>query len=177
MAHPRGKPQIFCTWGACLYHQIIIIIIAIERCNSCFITISSLCHKLSPTRTLKWLGRNHVQITWNAWGTHHMQHAKRHGVRRDSSDIKFDRDEIAFILALFYCLKPITDEGGEETRAPGENSWWRAPENATYLTHFVPQTRLSRFWRVVASARRRETFVRDRYLHFCVPSVEGECPS
>ena len=45
------------------------------------------------------------------------------------------------------------------------------------LTQFVPQTRLSRFWRVVASARRRETFVRDGYLRFCVPAVEWESPS
>ena len=47
----------------------------------------------------------------------------------------------------------------------------------THLTHFIPQTRLSCFWRVVASARRPETFVRDRYLRFCVPSVKGESPS
>ena len=26
-----------------------------------------------------------------------------------------------FILALFYWLKPFTDEGGEETGVPGEN--------------------------------------------------------
>ena len=45
------------------------------------------------------------------------------------------------------------------------------------LTQFAPQTRLSCFWRVVASARRRETFVRDGYLRFCVPAVEGESPS
>ena len=45
------------------------------------------------------------------------------------------------------------------------------------LTQFVPQTRLSRFWHVVASAHRRETFVRDGYLRFCVPSVERESPT
>ena len=32
------------------------------------------------------------------------------GVRRGSSAIKFDRVEIAFALALFYWLRPLTDE-------------------------------------------------------------------
>ena len=48
------------------------------------------------------------------------------------------------------------------------------PSSLFRLTHLIPQTRLSRFWRVVASARRRKTFVRDGYLRFCVLSVEGE---
>ena len=42
-------------------------------------------------------------------------------VRQNSSAIKFDRVEMAFILALVYWLKPLTDERGEETRVPGEN--------------------------------------------------------
>ena len=50
-----------------------------------------------------------------------VQPAVCHLVRRDSSAVKFDRVEIAFILALFYWLKPLTDEGGEETGVPGEN--------------------------------------------------------
>ena len=33
-----------------------------------------------------------------------MQHVVCHAVRRDSSAIKFDRVQIAFILALFYWL-------------------------------------------------------------------------
>ena len=44
-----------------------------------------------------------------------------HLVRRDRSAIKFERVEIAFILALFYWLESITDEGGEETGVPEEN--------------------------------------------------------
>ena len=47
-----------------------------------------------------------------------MQHVVCHVVRRDSSAIKFVRVEIAFILVLFYWLKPLTDEGGEETGVP-----------------------------------------------------------
>ena len=39
-----------------------------------------------------------------------MQRVVCHLVRRDSSAIKFDRVEIAFILALLYWLKPLTDE-------------------------------------------------------------------
>ena len=35
--------------------------------------------------------------------------------------LSFDRVEIVFILALFHLLKPLTDEGREETRIPGEN--------------------------------------------------------
>ena len=49
-----------------------------------------------------------------------------------SFNIKFDRVKIAFILELLYWLKPLTDEGGEETGAPRENLWWPASENATY---------------------------------------------
>ena len=42
--------------------------------------------------------------------------------------------ETAFIWALFYWLNHYTDEGGEETRVPGENPWRRASENATYYS-------------------------------------------
>ena len=47
-------------------------------------------HELSPTRTLKWPGGNRVQITCKC-------HVTCQLVRRDSSAIKFDRVEIAFI--------------------------------------------------------------------------------
>ena len=55
---------------------------------------------------------NHVQ--------HIGQHVVCHMVRRDSSAIKFDRIEIAFILASSDLLKPLID-GGEETGVPGQN--------------------------------------------------------
>ena len=65
-----------------------------------------------------------------------------HVVRRDSSTNKFDRFEIPFILALFYWLKPSTDEGGEETRVPG-----KIPDKLHKMPHtkaqtFKPQPRL-----------------------------------
>ena len=46
--------------------------------------------------------RNRVQITCNTLSAYHVQHIVCHVVRRDSSAIKFDRVQIAFILALFY---------------------------------------------------------------------------
>ena len=61
-----------------------------------------------------------MQIMCNTTSAQHVQHVC-HLVRRDSSAIKFDRVEITFILALFYWLKLLTDEGREETGAPGEN--------------------------------------------------------
>ena len=37
------------------------------------------------------------------------------------------------LFELYFCgLKPLTDEGGEETGVPGENPWRQASENATY---------------------------------------------
>ena len=69
-------------------------------------TISSLRRELTPTCTLKWSGRSCVQITCHTSGAHPVQHVCP-VVRRDSSATKFHRVEIAFILALFYWLKPL----------------------------------------------------------------------
>ena len=41
-------------------------------------TISSLRPELFPTRTLKWPGRNRVQITCNTLGARHMQYIVCH---------------------------------------------------------------------------------------------------
>ena len=76
----------------------------IEMHNSRVFTILSLCCELSPTCTLKWLGRNWVQIMCNTSSACYVQGVVCHMVRRNSSAIKFDRVEIAFILALFYWL-------------------------------------------------------------------------
>ena len=46
--------------------------------------------------------------------------------------LSLDRVEIAFTLALLDWLKPLTDEGGEETGAPGKKPRRRASENAPY---------------------------------------------
>ena len=50
--------------------------------------------------------------------------------------MKFDRAYIAFTLTLFHWLKPLTDEGREETGVPGENPGRRACEN---VTHYSPK--------------------------------------
>ena len=47
----------------------------IHRRISRFFTISSLRREPSPTRTLKWPGRNRVQITCNTSSACHVQHA------------------------------------------------------------------------------------------------------
>ena len=61
-----------------------------------------------------------------------MQHVVGHVLRKDSSATTLDGFEIAFILALFYWLKPLAGVGGEKTAVPGENPWWRALEYATH---------------------------------------------
>ena len=52
--------------------------------------------------------------------------------------MKSDRAEIQFILVLFHWLKPLTDEGREETVVPRKEKKKKknrrgASENATYL--------------------------------------------
>ena len=54
-----------------------IIIIALKGEIEIF-TISSMRRELSPTRTLKWSGRNHVQITCNTSSVYHAKHAVCH---------------------------------------------------------------------------------------------------
>ena len=44
-----------------------------QRHYSRFFTISSQRRKLSPTHTLKWTGRNHVQIMCNTSSAYHVQ--------------------------------------------------------------------------------------------------------
>ena len=63
----------------------------IEMHTSRFFAISSLCRKLSPTHTLKWPWRNHVQTTCNTQSAHHVQRVVCHLVQRDSSAIKVGR--------------------------------------------------------------------------------------
>ena len=50
----------------------------IQTHNLRFLTIFSLCRKLSPTRTLKWAGCNCVQIMCNTSSAYHMQHVVLH---------------------------------------------------------------------------------------------------
>ena len=95
-----------------------IIIIALKGANQDF--FNPLTAQRTPTRTLKWPRHNRVQITCNTSSAYHVQHVVCHVIQRDSSAIKFDKVDIVF-LAVFYRLKPLTYEGGEETGVPGEN--------------------------------------------------------
>ena len=47
---------------------------------------------------------------------YHVQHVVRYVVRRDSSAIKFDRVEIAFVFDIL--AEPLFDKEGEETGVP-----------------------------------------------------------
>ena len=95
-----------------------IIIIINDNNNNC---IERRLHReLSSTRTLKWPGRNRVQITWHTSSAFHVQHVVCHVVRRDSSAIKFNRVEIELILALFYWLKPIKEGRKPECQETGK---------------------------------------------------------
>ena len=76
--------------------MMMMIIIALKDASRDFYNLLT---ALSPT--LKWPGCNRVQITCNTSNAYHVQHVY-HVVRRDSSAVKLDSVEIAFILALFY---------------------------------------------------------------------------
>ena len=52
----------------------IMIIIAFRGAIRDFFNISSLRHELSPTRSLKWPGRNRGQITCDTSSAYHVQH-------------------------------------------------------------------------------------------------------
>ena len=87
------------------------IMVALNGANSRIVTISSMRCELSPTFVCKSCA--------NTSGAFHVQHIATfvcQVVRRDCSAIKFDRTKIAFILASFRWLKPLTAERREETR-------------------------------------------------------------
>ena len=76
----------------------------------------------------------------NTLGAHHMQHVVCYVVLSDKSTIiKFDR----VILALFYWLKPLNDEGGRKPEYPEktpDDELQKMPHTKT--RKFKPQPRL-----------------------------------
>ena len=92
----------------------------VQRRNLRFFTISSLRSEPSPTHTLKW---PRAQSCAN-----YVQHIERspcatcrvmcHVVRRDSSAVKYDRVEIAFIWVLFYWLNHQPMKEGRKPEFP-----------------------------------------------------------
>ena len=75
-----------------------------ERRNSRFFTIPSLRREPSPTRTLKWPGRNRVQIPCNTSSAYYVQHVMLHAMRYEGTaqllsltDLKSHLFELYFI--------------------------------------------------------------------------------
>ena len=83
---------------------IIIIIIALKGAIRALLQSLHCAANCLQTHTLCWPGRNRVQITCSTWSAYHVPHVVCHVVRRDSSAIRFDTVEIAFILPFFYWL-------------------------------------------------------------------------
>ena len=90
-----------------------------------------ICYNLLAT--LQTISNTYTQMAWAQSCANYVQHieglsraacrVKFHVVWRDSSAIKFDRVEIAFIWVFILLAEPLTNEGGEETGVPGENPW------------------------------------------------------
>ena len=101
--------------------MMIIIIIVINNNNNCIQRRNSKSPHCAANclrqRASKWPGRNRVQVMCNKSSAYHVQPATWYeGIRRDSSAIKFDRVEIAFILTLFYWLnhQPMKEDRKSE---------------------------------------------------------------
>ena len=78
-----------------------------RRKSSFFFTNSSLRWELSPSRTLKWPGRNRVQITCNTSSAYHAQHFVLRATWYEGPAINFDslnRIHFTFILPSSYWL-------------------------------------------------------------------------
>ena len=70
-----SSEDVYHTAGSVASTTIIIIIIALKGAIQDFFTISSLRREPSPTCTLKWPKRNHVQIVRNTSSAYHVEHA------------------------------------------------------------------------------------------------------
>ena len=102
----------------------------IHRCNSRFFTISLQRREPSPTRTLQWPGRNHVQITCNTSSACHVQYVVLcatwyEGTAQLLSLTEFKSESFELFIFLAELL---INEGG----VARENPWRRASENATH---------------------------------------------
>ena len=96
----------------------------IERCNSRFFTVSSLRCTPSPTCTLKWPRRSHMQIMCNSSSAYHVQHVMLRAMWYKGTAHLLSLTEFIshFILAFILLAEPLTDEGGG-----GNRSTWRKP--------------------------------------------------
>ena len=85
----------------------------------------------NTTRTLKWHGRNRMQIIERL--SRATCRVTYHVVRRDSSAIKFDRVEIAFILALCYWLIHLPMKEGRKPEYPEKTPGEELQKFATHV--------------------------------------------
>ena len=73
--------------------------------------MSSLCREPSPTRTLKWPGRNRVQITSSAY---HVEHVVLRATWYERTAQLLSLTELkSHLLELYFLAEALTDEGGE----------------------------------------------------------------
>ena len=98
----------------------------IQRRNSrLFFTISSLCLETSPTLTLKWPGRNRVQIMCNILSAYHMQHVMLHVVWYKGTAQLLNLSLNPIYLSFILLAEPLTNERGEETGVPRKKKPWQ----------------------------------------------------
>ena len=95
----------------------------IQRRNSRFFTISSLHRELSPTRTLKWLGRNRVQIMCNTFSAYHVQHVLIRGTWYEGTAQLLSLTELKSHLFELYFIGWTFNRW----RRGGNGSTWRKP--------------------------------------------------
>ena len=80
----------------------------IQGANQDFFTISSLWCKPSPTRTLKWPGRNRVQITCNTSSDHHVQHVVLHAMWYEGTAQLLSLTELkSHLFELYFLAEPL----------------------------------------------------------------------
>ena len=134
--HTLQKRTFICLTGVQLKTVIMIIIVALKGAYWYFLQ-SPHCAANSLQRL--W-SSGHGTIVCKSCATHPVLitcNISCHMVWRDSSAIKFDKVEIAFITLE----DKFTDEGGEETRVPRENPWWWASMPLTKAWKCKPQPR------------------------------------
>ena len=117
--------------------------------------------------------------------THTHTHTHTYTHRSKSQGFSQAADQTSILCTLLDCgsflLKPSTCSLKEESGGTVCNQHmmisYFLPVTTNILTHFVPQTRISRFDHDVASTRKRETLVLDQYFRFCVSSVGVTAPN
>ena len=97
------------------------IIIAFKGAIQFFFTISSLRREPSPTRTLKWPGRNRVQITCNTSSAYHVQHVVLRAARYEGTAQLVSLTEFkSHLFELYFIGWTI-----KRWRRGGNRSTWR----------------------------------------------------